>query len=89
MTTREVWERDYRPYLLQLDPARVEVEEMRANAAKLQNAQVWAHYGHMFVWESMRQSLGDVTLYQSLLLDPAWIHDYNRVYTDFYRTHFQ
>jgi uroporphyrinogen decarboxylase len=42
----------------------------------------------MFIWESMRQSMGDVTLYQSLLLDPEWIHDYNRVYTDFYKTHF-
>ena len=32
--------------------------------------------------------MGDVTLYQSLLLDPDWVHDYNRVYTDFYKAHF-
>jgi uroporphyrinogen decarboxylase len=32
--------------------------------------------------------MGDITLYQSLLLDPAWVHDYNRVYTDFYKAHF-
>jgi uroporphyrinogen decarboxylase len=89
MTTREVWERDYRPYLLDLDPERVKVDEMRESKATLDAAQVWTHYGHMFVWESMRQSMGDVTLYQSLLLDPAWVHDYNRVYTDFYKTHFK
>jgi uroporphyrinogen decarboxylase len=89
MTTREVWERDYRPFLLDLDPERVNVAEMKANAAKLEGAQVWSHFGHMFVWESMRQSMGDVTLYQSLLLDPEWVHDYNRVYTDFYKAHFQ
>ncbi len=88
MTTREVWERDYRSYLLELDPQRVQVDEMRENKAKLDQAQVWTHYGHMFLWESMRQSMGDITLYQSLLLDPAWVHDYNRVYTDFYKTHF-
>jgi uroporphyrinogen decarboxylase len=88
MTTREVWERDYRPHLLDLDPKRVDVDEMRDNMATLTEAQVWTHYGHMFVWESMRQSMGDVTLYQSLLLDPDWIHDYNRVYTDLYKTHF-
>lgn len=88
MTTREIWERDYRPHLLGLDPERVKVDEMRKNKAELDRAQVWAHYGHMFVWESMRQSMGDITLYQSLLLDPAWVHDYNRVYTDFYKTHF-
>jgi len=88
MTSREVWEGDYRPHLLELDPERVEVEKIRENAAKLADAQAWAHYGHMFVWESMRQSMGDVTMYESLVLDPGWIHDYNRVYTDFFKTHF-
>ena len=88
MTTRGIWERDYRPHLLDLDPERVEVDEMRANKAQLDQAQVWTHFGHMFVWESMRQSMGDLTLYQSVLLDPEWVHDYNRVYTDFYKTHF-
>jgi len=36
----------------------------------------------------MRQSMGDVTMYESLVLDPGWIHDFNRVYTDFYKKHF-
>jgi len=37
----------------------------------------------------VRASLGDTCMYQSLLLDPGWIHDYNRVYTDFFRAHFK
>lgn len=89
MTTREVWERDYRSHLLELDPERVDVTKMRENMAPMTEAGVWRHYGHMFVWESMRQSLGDVTLYESLLLDPEWIHDYNRVHTDMYKRHFR
>ena len=88
MTTREVWERDYRSHLLELDTARVDVPKLRESTAALREAKRWVHFGHMFVWESMRQSMGDVTLYQSLLLDPDWVHDYNRVYTDFYKTHF-
>jgi len=88
MVTRAIWERDYRPHVLELDPERVEVEEMRKNVAQAIKAQVWTHYGHMFVWELMRQSMGDITLYESLLLDPGWIHDYNRVYTDFFKNHF-
>ena len=88
MTTRDIWERDYRPYLLDLDLERIKVNELRKNHQTVAGAQRWSFYGHMFIWESMRQSLGDVTLYQSLLLDPAWIHDYNRVYTDFYKKHF-
>ena len=47
MTTREVWERDYRPYLLELDPERVDLDEMRANKAKLDAGAgvdaLWAH----------------------------------------------
>ncbi len=88
MVTREVWERDYRPYLLEWDPERVDISETRQNLQEAAAAQRWTHYGHMFIWELMRQSMGDVTLYESLLLDPAWIHDYNRVYTDFYKRYY-
>jgi uroporphyrinogen decarboxylase len=88
MVTREIWERDYRSHLLDLDAGRIEVEEMRKNLAQAAEAQAWTHFGHMFVWEIMRQSMGDITLYESLLLDPDWIHDYNRVYTDFFKLHF-
>jgi uroporphyrinogen decarboxylase len=88
MTTREVWERDYRSHLLDLDTERVDTKKMSEQMSKLQKAQVWTHFGHMFIWESMRQSMGDITLYESLILDPEWVHDYNRVYTDFYKAHF-
>jgi uroporphyrinogen decarboxylase len=89
MTSREVWEQDYRPHLLQLDPERVKLDEVQKNLAEVHEAGLWTHFGHMFIWEIMRQSMGDVTLYQSLLLDPAWVHDFNRVYTDFFKTHFR
>jgi uroporphyrinogen decarboxylase len=88
MVTREIWERDYRHYLLELDPERVDLKKMRKSMADSSRFPVWQHMGHMFVWELMRQSMGDVTMYESLVLDPAWIHDYNRVYTEFYQTHF-
>ena len=44
--------------------------------------------GHMFVWEGMRQSMGDVAMYTSLITDPGWIHDYCRVYTDFHKQYY-
>jgi uroporphyrinogen decarboxylase len=89
MNSRAVWERDYRPHLFAFDPARVKVPEGRKAFGKARAAQRWAHFGHLFIWELMRQSMGDVTMYESLVLDPAWIHDYNRVYTDFYKTYFR
>jgi uroporphyrinogen decarboxylase len=37
----------------------------------------------------MRASLGDYVMYTSLISDPDWIHDFNRVYTDFYKEAFR
>jgi len=88
MTSREVWERDYRPHLLKLDPERLSVDDTRKRMDAAREAGRWTFVGGMFIWELMRQSMGDVTMYQSLLLDPAWLHDYNRVYTDFFKKHY-
>ncbi|RPJ39284.1 MAG: hypothetical protein EHM21_15845, partial [Chloroflexi bacterium] len=86
MSSRAIWERDYRPHLVEWDEQRIEdLEGQQENTADARAANRWVHYGHMFIWESMRQSMGDVNLYTSLLDDPAWIHDYNRVYTDLYK----
>ena len=89
MSTREIWERDYRPRLVAPDRARVDAEAARKELAKRRAQGVWAHFGHLFIWESMRSSMGDITLYESLILDPGWIRDYNRVYTDFYKAHYR
>ncbi len=89
MTNRAVWERDYRPHLVEWDERRVEdLEGQRESTADARAENRWIHYGHMFVWESMRQSMGDVAMYTSLLDDPAWIHDYNQVYTSLYKQAF-
>ena len=89
MTSRKVWERDYRPYLLDVDPERVRVEAARKSLAKLGAKGYWTFFGGLFIWENMRRSLGDVCMYESLALDPDWIHDYNRVHTDFYISHYK
>ena len=88
MVTREIWETEYRPHLLTLDPERIELDQVRKAYAKAKGGGVWTHMGHMFIWELMRQSMGDVTLYESLVLDPAWVHDYNQIYTAFFKSHF-
>jgi uroporphyrinogen decarboxylase len=88
MTSREIWERDYRPLLLKVDRERVDLKGAVEALAKRRAQGRWTHYGHLFIWEGMRQSMGDYTLYTSLLTDPDWIHDYNRVYTDFSKTYF-
>lgn len=88
MTSRGIWERDYRDRLLEVDPLRVDVADARQRLARAREAGRWAFYGDVFVWENMRASMGDITLYQSMLLDPDWIRDYCRVYTDFFKAHY-
>ena len=89
MSSREIWERDYRSYLLTTDPQRVNIENNRDALKKARGKGRWTFFGHLFLFEQMRASLGDVCMYESLLLDPDWIHDYNRVYTDFYKAHYR
>ncbi len=89
MNSRTAWERDYRPHLLMVDRRRVELETTRKELAWRRRQGLWTYYQNMFVWETMRQCLGDVCMYESLVLDPGWIHDFNRVYTDFYKAHYR
>jgi uroporphyrinogen decarboxylase len=89
MDSRAVWERDYREHVAQWDPLRMkDIPDQIEATAEARQAQRWVHYGHMFIWEIARQSLGDVNLYQNLLLDPGWIKDFNQVYTDLYKQAF-
>lgn len=89
MSSRAIWERDYRSHLLDFDPTRIDFERARDTLTRAQAAGRWVFYGHLFAWEIARQSLGDINLYQSLVTDPDWILDFNRVYTDFFKAHFR
>jgi hypothetical protein len=85
MTSREVWERDYKPHLLTFDPARVDVETMKAKYEKRRKEGRFIYFSTMFVWETLRSCLGDVCLYESMITEPEWIHDFCRTYTQFYK----
>jgi uroporphyrinogen decarboxylase len=89
MTTREVWEREYRPHLLKVDRERIDIQGAKRDLQRRREQGLYTYYQHLFIWENMRRTMGDICLYQSMALDPDWIHDYNRVWTDFFKAHFQ
>ena len=89
MTSRQAWERDYRRPLLALDRARLKIDQARQSLQTRRAQGKFALASQLFVWENMRQSMGDVCLYESLLDDPDWIRDYNRVHTDFFQAHYR
>ena len=89
MTSREIWERDYRPHVLDVDRDRVNIEASQKQLERHRQEGLWTHYGTLFIWEHMRQSMGDLCMYESLVVDPDWIHDFNRVYTDHLIGHYK
>ncbi len=96
MKSREIWEQSYRYHLLNVDYRRFngkwwEPKTLHADRQDLRygkRTKKWTWYGHVFVWEVMRACLGDLHMYESLLLDPEWLLDFNRIYTNFFKMHF-
>ena len=89
MTTREIWERDYRSHLLEVDRGRIDIQGAKRDLERRREQGLYTYYQHLFIWENMRRTMGDVCLYESMALDPDWIHEYNRVWTDFFKAHFK
>ena len=88
MTSREVWERDYKPHLVgsardRLPPEKL--EQIKADIERGHAAGRSVMAGLRGIWENMRAAFGDICLYESMLLDPDWIKDYCRTYTDLYK----
>lgn len=89
MSSRAVWERDYRPGLQDFDASRVDLDSARQQLSRRRQEGKWTFYEHQFLWENLRASLGDVGMLVALLEDPAWIHDFNRVYTEVWKAGFR
>lgn len=89
MNTREIWEQEYRPHLLEVDERRLDIEGTKKSLERAKERGTWTCYGHLGLWEFMRSSLGDINMFETLLLDPEWVCDFNRVYTDFYLAHYK
>jgi hypothetical protein len=89
LTSPKIWEDQYRENLLDLNVDRVKEECILKEMRRSDSIGQFTYFGHYFIWEIMRISLGDVCLYESVLLETEWIKDICRVYTDFFKTHMQ
>ncbi len=89
MNSREIWEADYRTHLLSADRNRLDIEGTKNELNLRRLHGFWSCYWTEGLWETMRGCLGDVCMLESIVFDPEWIHDFNRVYTDFFINHFR
>jgi len=84
MASRDIWEKEYRPAVKACE-SRMNAENDRKALQSARERGVWASFGNQGLWECMRASYGDICMFESFLLDPEWVKDFNRVYTDFYK----
>jgi uroporphyrinogen decarboxylase len=92
MTSRKVWEEEYKPHVVGSARKRAtpeKLETMRKSLASIRESNKWADGGFRGIWENMRAAFGDLALYENMLLDPDWIRDYCRTYTDLYTEEFK
>ena len=89
LTSREIWDRKYRHHLIEVDRERIAFDAISKAFEKARSRGLFLCCHSNFLWENMRDMLGDVCMLESMSLDPGWIHDYNRVYTDFYKSHYR
>ena len=85
LTSRAVWDRKYRARLVEVDRQRIRDAAISEAFEKARAHDLFLCCHSPFLWENMRGMLGDVCMLESMALDPDWIRDYNRVYTDFYK----
>jgi len=77
------WRREFREQFLAADPlAGVKFDEIRATRDRLRADDRFVTYSFMFVFEWARKVIGDVVMLESLLVEPEFIQDFNRVLTD-------
>jgi len=89
LTSREIWDSKYRRHLLEVDRKRIAFDDISRIFEKARKQGLFLCCHNTFLWENLRNMLGDVCMLESMIADRAWIHDYNRVYTDFYKAHYQ
>jgi len=87
VTSPEKWQ-PFREELLALNPKRLDVTGTRDALAKAEPAGRFRFYGNLFIFEIMRATLGDVCMLESMLLEPDWIKDFCKVYTQHYKIHY-
>ena len=86
-TTPERW-RKYREQLVDFDPSRFDVVKLKEACDRGREGDKFIVYSCLFVFETMRHALGDVCMMESMILEPAWIHDICRVLTDLFIAHY-
>lgn len=81
-TSPDVWAAEFRDAIVGYDMRRtIDLPKFRQQYAAAMAGEAFVTYSGLFVFEEMRRIMGDQAMLEALLLEPAWIHDFNSVIT--------
>jgi uroporphyrinogen decarboxylase len=90
MTSPDVWKRDFRDAFEAIDVRdHVDLDALKASYKNAMAGEEFVTYSSLFVFEELRRIMGDVTMLESLLLEPEWIHDFCSLITRKYMDYFE
>ncbi len=86
----DIWKNDFRDALESIDVRdHVDLNALKHDYTEAMAGERFVTYSGLFVFEDLRRILGDVTMLESLLLEPEWIHDFCSLVTRKYIEHFE
>lgn len=90
VSSPEVWNRDFRDAFAAIKVRdHVDLKALKASYKDAMASEEFVTYSALFVFEDLRRILGDVTMLESLLLEPEWIHDFCSLVTGKYIDYFE
>jgi len=89
VTSPEAWKKYREPYLETKIERLGDLAETKRLMAAAREKNRFSVFGNLFIYEHMRGTIGDANFLPALLLEKEWIHDFNRVYLDFYKRHYE
>ena len=89
LASEEIWKKKYREPLLGFNKERFgNLDELKRQYRECMATDRFVVYTNVTVFEIMRTSMGDVTMLESMYLNPAWIHDFCDIITNLLITHY-
>jgi uroporphyrinogen decarboxylase len=90
VSSPEIWRRDFRDAFEAINVRdRVDLDALKARYTEAMAGDEFVTYSGLFVFEELRKVLGDITMLESLLLEPEWVHDFCTLVTRKNIDHFE
>ncbi|MBL7076393.1 MAG: hypothetical protein ISS31_02875 [Kiritimatiellae bacterium] len=77
VTSPEIWKQEFRDAFQAINVRdHLDLDTLKQKYTEAMASDRFVTYSGLFVFEELRKILGDVTMLESLLLEPEWIHDF-------------